>query len=88
MDFHAYFEVYLEHQWRVFDARFNTPRIGRVKIAHGVDAGEASFATTFGAAQLTFFGVWSYQVNPALVSVGDPVDMSLRLDGTPQIRFA
>ncbi len=88
MDFHAYFEVYLEHQWRVFDARFNAPRIGRVKIAHGVDAGEASFSTTFGAAQLTFFGVWSYQVNPALVSVGDPVDMSLRLDGTPQIRFA
>ena len=88
MDFHAYFEVYLEHQWRVFDARFNVPRIGRVKIAHGLDAVDSSFSTVYGQAALTSFGVWSYQVNPALVSVGDPVDLSLRLDGTPQIRFA
>lgn len=88
MDFHAYFEVYLEHQWRVFDARFNVPRIGRVKIAHGLDAVDGSFSTVYGQAQLTFFQVWSYQVNGALVSVGDPVDLALRLDGTPQIRFA
>jgi transglutaminase-like putative cysteine protease len=87
MDFHAYFEVYLEHQWRVFDARFNTPRIGRVKIAHGLDAVDGSFATTYGEARLTFFEVWSYQVNPAFVSIGSPVDLSKRLDGTPQIRF-
>ena len=87
MDFHAYFEVYLEHHWRVFDARFNVPRVGRVKIAHGLDAVDASFSTVYGQAQLTFFQVWSYQVNPALVRVGDPIDLSLRLDGTPQIRF-
>ncbi len=88
MDFHAYFEVYLEHEWRTFDARFNVPRIGRVKIAHGVDAGEASFATTYGEAFLTSFNVWSYQVNPAFVSVGDSIDLAKRLDGTPQIRFS
>jgi transglutaminase-like putative cysteine protease len=88
MDFHAYFEVYLEHQWRIFDARFNVPRIGRVKIAHGLDAVDASFSTVYGQAQLTYFGVWSYQVNPALVRVGDPIDLSLRLDGTPNIRFS
>jgi len=88
MDFHAYFEVYLEHEWRVFDARFNVPRIGRVKIAHGLDAVDGSFSTVYGPAQLTSFNVWAYQVNPALVSVGDPVDLSLRLDGTPQIRFS
>jgi transglutaminase-like putative cysteine protease len=88
MDFHAYFEVYLEHQWRVFDARFNVPRIGRVKIAHGLDAVDGSFSTVYGPAQLTFFQVWAYQVNEALVSVGDPIDLSLRLDGTPQIRFS
>jgi transglutaminase-like putative cysteine protease len=88
MDFHAYFEVYLEHEWRVFDARFNVPRIGRVKIAHGLDAVDGSFSTVYGQAQLTSFNVWSYQVNRALVSVGDPVDLSLRLDGTPQIRFS
>jgi transglutaminase-like putative cysteine protease len=88
MDFHAYFEVYLEHQWRIFDARFNVPRIGRVKIAHGLDAVDGSFSTVYGQAALTSFQVWSYQVNPALVAVGDPIDMSLRLDGTPEIRYA
>jgi len=87
MDFHAYFEVYLEHQWRTFDARFNTPRIGRVKIAHGLDAVDGSFSTVYGQAALTFFQVWTYQVNPNLVSIGDPIDLSKRLDGTPQIRF-
>jgi transglutaminase-like putative cysteine protease len=88
MDFHAYFEVYLEHQWRIFDARFNVPRIGRVKIAHGLDAVDGSFSTVYGQALLTYFQAWSYQVNPALVSIGDPIDLSKRLDGTPLIRFA
>jgi transglutaminase-like putative cysteine protease len=88
MDFHAYFEVYLEHQWRTFDARFNVPRIGRVKIAHGLDAVDGSFSTTYGEAFLTSFEVWSYQVDPAVVRIGDPVDLSKRLDGTPRIRFA
>lgn len=87
MDFHAYFEVYLEHHWRVFDARFNVPRIGRIKIAHGLDAVDGSFSTVYGQALLTQFEVWSYQVNPNLVSIGDPIDLSKRLDGTPQIRF-
>jgi transglutaminase-like putative cysteine protease len=87
MDFHAYFEVYLEHHWRVFDARFNVPRIGRVKIAHGLDAVDGSFSTVYGQALLTSFQVWAYQVNRSMVSVGDPIDLSKRLDGTPQIRF-
>ncbi len=86
MDFHAYFEVYLEHEWRIFDARYNTPRIGRIKIAHGLDAVEGSFATTYGQTLLTYFQVWAYQVNTSVVSVGDPIDLSKRLDGTPQIR--
>ncbi len=88
MDFHAYFEVYLEHQWRVFDARFNVPRIGRVKIAHGLDAVDGSFSTVYGQAQLTSFEVWAYQIDRNMVSVGDPIDLTKRLDGTPVIRFA
>jgi transglutaminase-like putative cysteine protease len=87
MDFHAYFEVYLEHQWCTFDARFNTPRIGRVKLAHGLDAVDTAFSTTYGEAQLTYFEVWAYQVDPNVVSIGDPIDLSKRLDGTPEIRF-
>ena len=35
MDFHAYCEVYLGQEWLTFDARYNIPRIGRVKVAHG-----------------------------------------------------
>jgi len=87
MDFHAYFEVYLEHQWCTFDARYNTPRIGRVKIAHGLDAVDTAFSTTYGGANLTSFQVWAYQVNLNTVSLGDPIDLSKRLDGTPTIRF-
>jgi transglutaminase-like putative cysteine protease len=87
MDFHAYMEVYLDGQWCVFDARYNTPRIGRVKIAHGLDAADCAFATTFGDARLAAIQVWSYQVDPHQVSIGDPVDMSQRLDGTPTLNY-
>jgi transglutaminase-like putative cysteine protease len=88
MDFHAYFEAYLGGKWCTFDARFNTPRIGRVKIAQGLDAVDVAFSTVHGQSQLTSFEAWAYQVNPSVVSVGDPIDLSKRLDGTPEIRFS
>jgi transglutaminase-like putative cysteine protease len=87
MDFHAYCEVYLGQEWFTFDPRYNVPRIGRVKIAHGLDAVDGAMATIYGDARLTHFEVWAYQVNPQQVSVGDPLDLSKRLDGTPTIRF-
>ena len=87
MDFHAYMEVYLGGEWHTFDARFNTPRVGRVKIACGMDAVDGAFTTVYGTAALKNFQVWAYQVDPAQVSIGDPVDLSLRLDGTPLIRW-
>jgi transglutaminase-like putative cysteine protease len=34
MDFSAWFEVYLDNRWYTFDARFNTPRIGRTLMSH------------------------------------------------------
>lgn len=86
MDFHAYFEAYLGGCWHTYDARNNVPRIGRIKIAHGMDAANAAFATVYGRATLTRFDVWAYQVDPAQVRVGDPVDLSRRLDGTPELR--
>jgi transglutaminase-like putative cysteine protease len=88
MDFHAYCEVYLGREWLTFDPRFNVPRIGRVKLAHGADAVDGAFATMYGEAMPVFFEVWAYQVNPREVSVGDPVDMSKRLDGQQMVRFA
>jgi transglutaminase-like putative cysteine protease len=87
MDFHAYCEVYLGGRWQVFDARFNTPRTGRIRICAGYDAVNCAFTTIYGSARLTAFYVWSYQVDPSEVSVGDPVDLSRRLCGTPEIRF-
>ena len=87
MDFHAYFEVYLGGSWYTFDARFNVPRIGRVKVAHGLDAVDGALSTIYGEATLSYFEVWAYQVNPLQVAVGDPIDLSKRLDGTPRVRL-
>src|SRR5271167_1453830 len=57
MDFSAWFEVYLDDRWWVFDARNNMPRIGRVLIATGRDAADVAITTSFGAANLTRFAV-------------------------------
>jgi len=85
MDFHAYFEVYLG-QWLTYDARFNVPRIGRIKVAHGLDAVDGALSTIYGEVPLKSFEVWAYQVDPAQVAVGDPIDLSKRLDGTLEVR--
>ena len=87
MDFHAYFEVFLGGRWHVFDARFNKPRIGRIKIAHGLDAVDGAFSTIYGAASWERFDVWSYQIDPAggNASLDAPVDLSKRLCGTPEV---
>jgi transglutaminase-like putative cysteine protease len=86
MDFHAYFEVFLGGHWYTYDARFNVPRIGRIKVASGLDAVDAALSTSYGAAMLTHFEVWAYQVPAGSVTVGAPIDLSIRLDGTPEVR--
>ena len=48
MDFSAWFEVFLENRWHVFDARHNIPRYGRVLIARGRDATDVPFLRSFG----------------------------------------
>ena len=63
MDFSAWFEVYLDNQWWIFDARNNIPRIGRVLIATGRDASDVAITTSFGAANLTRFTVIAEEVN-------------------------
>jgi len=88
MDFHAYCEVYLGQEWMTFDPRYNIPRIGRIKVAHGSDAVDGAFATIYGEANLTHFEVWAYQVNPQQVSLGDPIDLSKRLDGQTNVRLS
>jgi len=87
-DFHAYFEVYLADRWQTFDARFGIPRIGRIRIASGLDAANCAFTTLFGDAALEHFEVWSYQVDPRDASTSRPVNSGERLDGTPMIRYS
>ena len=80
MDFHAYSEVFLGGTWLTSDARFHVPRIGRVTVSCGMDAVDGAFSTIYGGATLTYFQVWAYQVARGTVGVGDPLDLSLRLD--------
>ena len=65
MDFSAWFEVYLGGQWYTFDARHNTPRIGRVAMAMGRDAGDVPITMTFGPNSLTRFEVTTDEVTQA-----------------------
>lgn len=57
MDFAAWFEVWLGDRWHVFDARNNTPRIGRILMARGRDATDVALATTFGPCVMAGFSV-------------------------------
>jgi transglutaminase-like putative cysteine protease len=57
MDFAAWFEAYLGGRWHTFDARNNTPRIGRVVVGRGRDAVDVALVTSFGPVTLTDFEV-------------------------------
>ena len=62
MDFAGWFEAYIGGRWYTFDARNNTPRIGRILIGHGRDAADVPIAHTFGSNTLVSFKVWTDQV--------------------------
>lgn len=61
MDFSAWLEVFLDGKWYTFDARHNTPRIGRVVIARGRDATDVPLLHSFGQHRLNLFKVWTYE---------------------------
>lgn len=62
MDFSAWFEAYLDGRWYPFDPRNNIPRIGRVLMAHGLDAADVALLTSFGPSRLERFTVWTDEV--------------------------
>jgi len=64
MDFAAWFEAYIGGRWHTFDARNNTPRIGRVLMARGRDATDVAISNTFGPNTLTGFTVWADEAQP------------------------
>lgn len=61
MDFHAWFEAYLDGKWYTFDPRNNRRRVGRVLIARGRDATDVPIANTFGPNTLSSFRVWTHE---------------------------
>lgn len=63
MDFSAWFQVYLGGNWYTFDARHNTPRIGRILMATGRDATDVALSTSFGPSQLIRFEVLTEEAN-------------------------
>lgn len=64
-DFSAWFEAYLDGHWYTFDPRNNIPRIGRVLIAHGLDAADVPLSHTFGPSVLKQFRVWTDEIDQA-----------------------
>jgi transglutaminase-like putative cysteine protease len=68
MDFSAWFEAFLGGAWYTFDARHNTPRIGRILIGRGRDATDVAISNSFGPARLSQFTVVTEEV--AAVSAG------------------
>jgi transglutaminase-like putative cysteine protease len=62
MDFSAWFEAYLDGRWHTFDARHNTPRIGRIVVARGRDAADVPLINSFGAHEITRFKVVTEEV--------------------------
>jgi transglutaminase-like putative cysteine protease len=80
MDFHAWFEAYLDGAWRTFDARHNTPRIGRILVAHGRDAVDAAFLTSYGPSTLAGFTVWANEVDDA-AKLDDPIVQQAEVQG-------
>lgn len=65
-DFCAWFEVYLGGDWHTFDARYNTPRAGRILMVRGADAADVAMITSFGGYGLKYFRVWTDQIEDGL----------------------
>jgi transglutaminase-like putative cysteine protease len=65
-DFCAWSEVFLDGRWFAFDARHNTPRIGRIPMVRGRDAADVAMITAFGNHQLTYLKVWTVPVDLTL----------------------
>jgi transglutaminase-like putative cysteine protease len=62
-DFSAWYQVFLDGQWISLDARHNYSRLGRILMATGRDAADVAITTSFGATNLTYFYVDSWEVD-------------------------
>ena len=76
MDFSAWFEACLDGRWYTFDARHNTPRIGRIVMARGRDAADVAITHSFGSSRLTEFTVMTDEVQEQPSAVKEPAATS------------
>ena len=58
-DFCAWTEVFLGGRWWTFDARYNVPRIGRILMVRGRDAGDVPMVASFGSTQALLRNPWA-----------------------------
>ena len=72
MDFAGWFEAFLGDRWYTFDARNNTPRIGRVLMARGRDACDVALTTAFGPNTLEHFVVRTDEVVAGAAAAAPP----------------
>lgn len=79
-DFCAWFEVFLGGRWYTFDARYNTPRIGRVLMVRGRDAADGAMITSFGSYDMKAFRVWTNEI----VGLSTTEDLKKKLSTPPE----
>lgn len=72
MDFHAWFEAYLDGAWYTFDARYPAPRIGRVVIGRGRDAADTALTTSYGNSRLISLHVWAAEAKETSIITLSP----------------
>lgn len=66
--FGACFEAFLEGRWYTFDARYNTPLIGRVLMVRGRDAADIAMITSFANHEMTLLRAWCDELTSGLSS--------------------
>lgn len=64
-DFAASVQVYLSGRWWNFDPRNNMPRIGRIPVGYGRDAGDVALIYSFGPHRLLDFTVITDEIDAA-----------------------
>ncbi len=80
-DFCAWFEAYLGGRWFTFDARYNTPRTGRLLMVRGADAADVAMITSFGTYALRHFRVWTDELPAEMSDDSTLAALETRPDG-------
>ena len=83
-DFHAHFEAFLGDQWILFDPTRLSPQSSFVRIGHGRDAADSSFATIVGNASLIQMGV-STDIGPANPKATTPQFVTVPISTCPSL---